>query len=213
MGVWLAKRRQVGLAVAERLSVDRRGPDAAHDAARARCLGLPGALLGELVQELGKLLTRHDLLAAVLGKLLKRGADLLADGGVRRHVVGKLMERCGDLLLLCGELLRLAELLAKTLLAHEVARGIEAGAVALPELAWSELAWSELALSELAEGRIAKAGVAELRGNSLHASVAAHSGRPEHGRRQRLSEVRSIVSVRHDILHKLPPNECAVRTA
>jgi len=54
----------------------------------------------ELVQYLGELLTRHDLVGAVLRQLLKRGADLMADGGVRRHVVGKLVQGRRDLLLL-----------------------------------------------------------------------------------------------------------------
>jgi hypothetical protein len=172
--------------LAERLSVNRCDSDA-----RARRLGLPGALMGKLVQELGELLTGNDPLRAVLRELLQRGANLLADGGVHCHMMGKLMERRGDLLLLCGDLLRLAELLSKTLLPRQVARWIEAGAVALPERT----------LAELAESGIAEAGVAELRSNALHASVAAHSGRAEDRGRQRLSEIRSVVSVRHEILH------------
>jgi hypothetical protein len=190
--VRLAERRHVRPAVPERLSVNRRDSDA-----RARCLGLPGTLMGKLVQELGELLTGNDPLRAVLRELLQRGANLLADGGVHCHVMGKLMKRRGDLLLLCGDLLRLAGLLSKTLLSKTLLAH---------QARW--IALSERTLAELAESGIAEAGVAEARGaelgsNALHAAVAAHSGRPEHGGCQRLSEIRTVVSVRHDVLHWL----------
>jgi hypothetical protein len=86
-------------------------------------VSLPGTLLSELVQQLGELLAGNDSLDAVLSELLKRGADLLADRRMSRYMVGKLMQRCGDLLLLLrllllrGNLLWLAQLLAKDLLA------------------------------------------------------------------------------------------------
>jgi hypothetical protein len=56
---------------------------------------------------------------------------------------------------------------------------------------------SELALSELALSKLAEARVAELGAEPLGSSVAAHhSGRPEDRGRQRLSEIRRMVSVR-----------------
>jgi hypothetical protein len=201
LGGWLAKRRRLGPAVSKRLAIGRLHAEAA----RASRLGVPGTLMCELVQYLGKLLTRHDLVGAVLRQLLKRGADLLTDGGMRRHVVGKLVQGRRDLLLLLGgDLLGLAELLAETLLAEtvlaearlaaEAACRIEAGAVAL----------AQRTLSGLTEGRIAEDGVADLGSNSLQASIAAHrAGWPEDGGCQRLSEIRSVVSVRHEILHWL----------
>lgn len=161
-------------------------------------LGLPGALMGELAEHSG---------------------DLLAEHGLRRSVssgvMGKLVERAGDLLLvLRGELLRCRERLAETLLLqaliavalplvaiarlNRVAAGPSAIALArLSERALSELALSELALSQLALSKLAEACVAELGAEPLGSSVAAHhSGRPEDRGRQRLSEIRRMVSVR-----------------
>jgi hypothetical protein len=147
-------------------------------------LGLPGALMGELAEHSGDLLAEHGL---------RRG--------VSSGVMGKLVERAGDLLLvLRGELLRCRERLAETLLLQALI------AVALPLVAVTRLsrvaAWpsavialarlSEWALSELAE-----ACVAELGAEPLGSSIAAHhSGRPEDRRRQCLSEIRRMVSVR-----------------
>jgi hypothetical protein len=161
-------------------------------------LGLPGALMGELAEHSGDLLAEHGL---------RRG--------VGSGVMGKLVERAGDLLLvLRGELLRCRERLAETLLLQaliavalplvavtrlsRVAAG--PGAVIalarLSERALSELALSELALSELALSKLAEACVAELGAEPLGSSVAHHSGRPEDRGRQRLSEIRRMVSVR-----------------
>jgi hypothetical protein len=161
-------------------------------------LGLPGALMGELAEHSGDLLAEHGL---------RRG--------VGSGVMGKLVERAGDLLLvLRGELLRCRERLAETLLLQaliavalplvavtrlsRVAAG--PGAVIalarLSERARSELARSELALSELALSKLAEAWVAELGAEPLGSSVAHHSGRPEDRGRQRLSEIRRMVSVR-----------------
>jgi hypothetical protein len=161
-------------------------------------LGLPGALMGELAEHSGDLLAEHGL---------RRG--------VGSGVMGKLVERAGDLLLvLRGELLRCRERLAETLLLQaliavalplvavtrlsRVAAG--PGAVIalarLSERALSELARSELALSELALSKLAEACVAELGAEPLGSSVAHHSGRPEDRGRQRLSEIRRMVSVR-----------------
>ena len=156
-------------------------------------LGLPGALMGELAEHSGDLLAEHGL---------RRG--------VSRGVMGKLVERAGDLLLvLRGELLRCRERLAETLLQALIAVAlplvavtrlsrVAAGpgaAIALARL--SERALSELALSELALSQLAEACVAELGAEPLGSSVAAHhSGRPEDRGRQRLSEIRRMVSVR-----------------
>ena len=161
-------------------------------------LGLPGALMGELAEHSGDLLAEHGL---------RRG--------VGSGVMGKLVERAGDLLLvLRGELLRCRERLAETLLLQaliavalplvavtrlsRVAAG--PGAVIalarLSERALSELALSELALSELALSKLAEACVAELGAEPLGSSIAHHSGRPEDRGRQRLSEIRRMVSVR-----------------
>jgi predicted nucleic acid-binding Zn ribbon protein len=161
-------------------------------------LGLPGALMGELAEHSGDLLAEHGL---------RRG--------VGSGVMGKLVERAGDLLLvLRGELLRCRERLAETLLLQaliavalplvavtrlsRVAAG--PGAVIalarLSERALSELALSELALSKLALSKLAEAWVAELGAEPLGSSVAHHSGRPEDRGRQRLSEIRRMVSVR-----------------
>src|SRR3981189_938745 len=156
-------------------------------------LGLPGALMGELAEHSGDLLAEHGL---------RRG--------VGSGVMGKLVERAGDLLLvLRGELLRCRERLAETLLLQALI------AVALPLVAvtrlsrvapgpgavialarLSERALSELALSELALSKLAEAWVAELGAEPLGSSVAHHSGRPEDRGRQRLSEIRRMVSVR-----------------
>jgi hypothetical protein len=146
-------------------------------------VGLPGALVGELVQELGELLTRNDALNAVLRELLKRRADLLADRRMCRHMVGKLMQGRGNLLLLlCGDLLGLAQLVAESLLAADAKPDIAEVWITNPEAA------------DLAT---------DLRARSLQASITAHhcSGCPEEGGCQRLSEKRGVVSVRHDILH------------
>jgi hypothetical protein len=161
-------------------------------------LGLPGALMGELAEHSGDLLAEHGL---------RRG--------VSRGVMGKLVERAGDLLLvLRGELLRCRERLAETLLQALIAVALPLVAVTrlsrvaagpgaaialarLSERALSELALSELALSELALSKLAEACVAELGAEPLGSSVAAHhSGRPEDRGRQRLSEIRRMVSVR-----------------
>jgi hypothetical protein len=162
-------------------------PEWLHGAARR--LGLPGALLGKLAQQLGELLPGHDALIALLGQLLKRGADLMADRGVRRHVMGELMQRRSDLLLLLrGDLLGVSELLAAELLA-----------VAL----LAEALLAAKARARVAEVWVAKAKAADLRARALQPSIAAHpcAGRPEERGRQSLSEIRGIVSVRHDILH------------
>jgi hypothetical protein len=156
-------------------------------------LGLPGALMGELAEHSGDLLAEHGL---------RRG--------VSSGVMGKLVERAGDLLLMLrGQLLRCRERLAETLLLALIAvvlplvavtrlSRVAAGPSAV--IAWarlSELALSELALSELALSKLAGACVAELGAEPLGSSVAAHhSGRPEDRRRQRLSEIRRMVSVR-----------------
>lgn len=198
-------RLAIGLADTERLTVDRLGPEAAAVA----CLGGPSALMRKLVEHLGKLLARHHLGAGVLRELLERGDDLLADRATSCDIVGEVMQRCGDLLLLLsGDLLRLTELLAETLLAREAAHEGQVGAVALTELALTELmTLSELMAlseSELAQAWVAQAGIAELRADSLGSSVAAHhSGCPERRGHKRLSEVRGVVSVRHEILHLL----------
>ena len=161
-------------------------------------LGLPGALMGELAEHSGDLLAEHGL---------RRG--------VSRGVMGKLVECAGDLLLvLRGELLRCRERLAETLLQALIAVALPLVAVTrlsrvaagpgaaialarLSERALSELALSELALSELALSQLAEACVAELGAEPLGSSVAAdHSGRPEDRGRQRLSEIRRMVSVR-----------------
>src|SRR5258708_22391085 len=152
-------------------------------------LGWPGALMGELAEHSGDLLAEHGL---------RRG--------VGSGVMGKLVERAGDLLLvLRGELLRCRERLAETLLLQALI------AVALPLVAVTRLSrvaagpgavialarLSELALSELALSELAGAWVAELGAEPLGSSVAAHhSGRPEDRGRQRLSEIRRMVSVR-----------------
>jgi hypothetical protein len=161
-------------------------------------LGLPGALMGELAEHSGDLLAEHGL---------RRG--------VSRGVMGKLVECAGDLLLvLRGELLRCRERLAETLLQALIAVALPLVAVTrlsrvaagpgaaialarLSERALSELALSELALSELALSDLAEACIAELGAEPLGSSVAAHhSGRPEDRGRQRLSEIRRMVSVR-----------------
>jgi hypothetical protein len=152
-------------------------------------LCLPGALMGELAEHSGDLLAEHGL---------RRG--------VSRGVMGQLVERTGDLLLvLRGELLLLRERLAETLLLQALI------AVALPLVAVTRLSCvaagpgaaialarlSERALSELALSKLAEARVAELGAEPLGSSVAAHhSGRPEDRGRQRLSEIRRMVSVR-----------------
>src|ERR1700730_17156872 len=157
-------------------------------------LCLPGALMGERAEHSGDLLAEHGL-----------------HRGVMSGVMGQLVERAGDLLLvLRGELLRCRERLAETLLLQALI------AVALPLVAvtrlsrvaagpgatialarLSERALSELALSELALSKLAEARVAELGAEPLGSSVAAHhSGRPEDRGRQRLSEIRRMVSVR-----------------
>jgi hypothetical protein len=181
----LAKRRSVALAVTKRLAIGRLRAEATMAVLRGR-LSLPGALMCELVEHSGGLLTEH---------------------GLRRGLMGKLVECSGDLLLLmCGELLRRRERLAKARLQALIAvtwplvavtrlnrdtAGHDA-TIALARQSLSELALSELALSELAE-----AWVAELGAEPLGASIAAHhSGRPENRGRQRLSEIRSMVSVR-----------------
>jgi hypothetical protein len=157
-------------------------------------LGLPGALMGELAEHSGDLLAEHGL---------RRG--------VGSGVMGKLVERAGDLLLvLRGELLRCRERLAETLLLQALIAvalplvavtrlsRVAAGPGAVIALArLSERALSELALSELALSKLAEAWVAELGAEPLGSSVAAHhSGRPEDRGRQRLSEIRRMVSVR-----------------
>jgi hypothetical protein len=151
-------------------------------------LGLPGALMGELAEHSGDLLAEHGL---------RRG--------VGSGVMGKLVERAGDLLLMLrGELLRCRERLAETLLLQALI------AVALPLVAVTRLSrvaagpgavialarLSERALSELALSKLAEAWVAELGAEPLGSSVAHHSGRPEDRGRQRLSEIRRMVSVR-----------------
>jgi hypothetical protein len=154
-----------------------------------RHLGLPGALMGELAEHSGDLLAEHGL---------RRG--------VSRGVMGKLVERAGDLLLvLRGELLRCHERLAETLLLQALI------AVALPLVTVTRLSrvaaepgaaialarLSEWTLSELALSKLTDACVAELGAEPLGSSVAAHhSGRPEDRGRQRLSEIRRMVSVR-----------------
>ena len=156
-------------------------------------LGLPGALMGELAEHSGDLLAEHGL---------RRG--------VSRGVMGKLVERAGDLLLvLRGELLLLRERLAETLLLQALIAvalplvtvtrlsrvAAEPGAaIALARL--SEWTLSELALSELALSKLTDACVAELGAEPLGSSVAHHSSRPEDRGRQRLSEIRRMVSVR-----------------
>ena len=156
-------------------------------------LGLPGALMGELAEHSGDLLAEHGL---------RRG--------VGSGVMGKLVERAGDLLLvLRGELLRCRERLAETLLLQALITvalplvtvtrlsRVAAGPGAVIALArLSERALSELALSELALSKLAEAWVAELGAEPLGSSVAHHSGRPEDRGRQRLSEIRRMVSVR-----------------
>jgi hypothetical protein len=156
-------------------------------------LGLPGALMGELAEHSGDLLAEHGL---------RRG--------VGSGVMGKLVERAGDLLLvLRGELLRCRERLAETLLLQALIAvalplvavtrlsRVAAGPGAVIALArLSERALSELALSELALSKLAEACVAELGAEPLGSSVAHHSGRPEDRGRQRLSEIRRMVSVR-----------------
>jgi hypothetical protein len=156
-------------------------------------LGLPGALMGELAEHSGDLLAEHGL---------RRG--------VGSGVMGKLVERAGDLLLvLRGELLRCRERLAETLLLQALIAvalplvavtrlsRVAAGPGAVIALArLSERALSELALSELALSKLAEAWVAELGAEPLGSSVAHHSGRPEDRGRQRLSEIRRMVSVR-----------------
>jgi len=158
-----------------------------------RHLGLPGALMGELAEHSGDLLAEHGL---------RRG--------VGSGVMGKLVERAGDLLLvLRGELLRCRERLAETLLLQALIAvalplvavtrlsRVAAGPGAVIALArLSERALSELALSELALSKLAEAWVAELGAEPLGSSVAHHSGRPEDRGRQRLSEIRRMVSVR-----------------
>jgi hypothetical protein len=151
-----------------------------------------------------------------MGDLVEHSGDLLAEHRLRRGLMGKLVERGGDLVLLCGVLLRCRERLAEARLQALIAvtwplvtvarlnrdaagRGtaIALARQTLSELALSELALSELALSELALSGLAEAWVAELRAEPLGSSIAAHhSGRPENRGRQRLSEIRSMVSVR-----------------
>ncbi|MBV8410035.1 MAG: hypothetical protein JOY64_20575 [Alphaproteobacteria bacterium] len=118
----------------------------------------------------------------------------MADRGVRRHVMGELVQRCSDLLLLLrGDLLWLAELLAKALLAKAL--------LAKAHLAKALLAAK--AQARVAEVRATKAKAADLCAGALQPSIAAHActGRPEERGRQSLTEKRGIVSVRHDILH------------
>ena len=149
-----------------------------------------------------------------MGELAEHSGDLLAEHGLRRGVssgvMGKLVERAGDLLLvLRGELLRCRERLAETLLLQALIAvalplvavtrlsRVAAGPGAVIALArLSERALSELALSELALSKLAEACVAELGAEPLGSSVAHHSGRPEDRGRQRLSEIRRMVSVR-----------------
>jgi hypothetical protein len=142
-------------------------------------------MLGELTQKLGELLSLSHALVAVLGKLLKVGADLLADRRVGRHMVSELMQGRGNLLLLLRDDLLwlaqlLAELVAKDLLAAKADPRID-------------------------QARAAEPQAADLGTGSLQGSVAGYrcTGCPEEGGCQRLSEIRSIVSVRHDILHWL----------
>jgi hypothetical protein len=145
-----------------------------------------------------------------MGELAEHSGDLLAEHGLRRGVsrgvMGKLVERAGDLLLvLRGELLRCHERLAETLLLQALI------AVALPLVTVTRLnrvaagpgaaialaRLSEWTLSELALSKLTDACVAELGAEPLGSSVAAHhSGRPEDRGRQRLSEIRRMVSVR-----------------
>jgi len=141
-----------------------------------------------------------------MGDLVEHSGDLLAEHRLRRGLMGKLVERGGDLVLLCGVLLRCRERLAEARLQALIAvtwplvtvarlnrdAAGQGTAIALARQTLSELALSELALSGLAE-----AWVAELRAEPLGSSIAAHhSGRPENRGRQRLSEIRSMVSVR-----------------
>jgi hypothetical protein len=186
----LAKRRSVALAVTKRLAIGRLRAEATMAVLRGR-LSLPGALMCELVEHSG---------------------DLLAEHGLRRGVMGKLVECGGDLLLLlCGELLRCRERLAETRLQALVAvtrlnrdTAGQGAAIALARLTRalarltrSERALTERALPELALAELAEAWVAELGAEPLGSSIAAHhSGRPEDRGRQRLSEIRRMVSVR-----------------
>ena len=142
----------------------------------------------------------------LMGDLVEHSGDLLAEHRLRRGLMGKLVERGGDLVLLCGVLLRCRERLAEARLQALIAvtwpvvtvarlnrdAAGQGTAIALARQTLSELALSELALSGLAEAR-----VAELRAEPLGSSIAAHhSGRPENRGRQRLSEIRRMVSVR-----------------
>jgi hypothetical protein len=139
-------------------------------------------------------------------ELVEHSGDLLAEHGLRRGVMGKLVECGGDLLLLllCGELLRCRERLAETRLQALVAvtrlnrdTAGQGAAIALARLTRSERALTERALPELALAELAEAWVAELGAEPLGSSIAAHhSGRPEDRGRQRLSEIRRMVSVR-----------------
>jgi hypothetical protein len=146
-----------------------------------------------------------------MGDLVEHSGDLLAEHRLRRGLMGKLVERGGDLVLLCGVLLRCRERLAEARLQALIAvtwplvtvarlnrdAAGQGTAIALARQTLSELALSELALSELALSGLAEAWVAELRAEPLGSSIAAHhSGRPENRGRQRLSEIRSMVSVR-----------------
>jgi len=179
----LAKRHSVALAVTKGLAIDRLRAEATMAVLRGR-LSLPGALMCELVEHSGGLLTEH---------------------GLRRGLMGKLVECSGDLLLLCGELLRCRERLAKTRLQALIA--VTRPLVAVTRLNrdtaghGATMALARQSLSELALPELAEAWVAELGAEPLGSSIAAHhSGRPENRGRQRLSEIRSVVSVRQYVL-------------
>ncbi len=107
------------------------------------------------------------------------------------------MQRGGDLLLLRGDLVRLAELLAETLLAREVQAAVAEPVLALAEWALAEVSLPELSLPELTEARVAETGIAELLTDSLMRAIGAHHSSPsEHRGRQGLREERCVVSVR-----------------
>jgi hypothetical protein len=168
---------------------------------RTRCLGVPSALMGELVQHLRELIARHDLRAAILRNLLKRGSELLAGLDAARHVMCKLVECGGDLLLLCRNLLRLAKLLAKNVLA---AKSTALSERTLSDLALSKLTLSKLTLSELT---LPQRTLAEWLANSLGSAIAArHPCRSEDGRRQCLGEKRCVIPVGQKFLHWASPN-------
>ncbi len=106
--------------------------------------------------------------------------------------MSELVQRGSDLLLLRGDLVRLTELLAETLLAGEVQ-----AAIAEPELPLPDLTKGRVTEGRVTEGRVTETRIAELLTDSLMRAIAAHhSSSAEKRGRQGLSEERCVVSVR-----------------